>query len=139
MHERMSKEEYFREYAAVLRAYARRVKGKAGIRLIEAAESMESQIATDAELGGEHLARPGPPAEIGLTSQYASPVLTLRDGMDNKGSRPGWASHLPCERCNSECLLTVADSRLTVTLPSVCMNLESCELELRRDHYLQMK
>jgi hypothetical protein len=46
IHENICKERYFRDYAALLRAYARRTKGKARSRLTEAAEYLDSQVAT---------------------------------------------------------------------------------------------
>ena len=52
MLKRIRKEEYLRQYAAVLRAHARSAKGKASIRLIEAADFIDLQADME-EAGAE--------------------------------------------------------------------------------------
>ena len=44
MHERITKEQYFREYAALLRSYARCTRGATSTKLIEAAERLELKV-----------------------------------------------------------------------------------------------
>jgi hypothetical protein len=48
MREMIRRVEYLRQYAALLRAYARRTKGNANSKLIQAAEYLDSQVAVEA-------------------------------------------------------------------------------------------
>ena len=52
MHERMTKQQYFRGYAALLRFYARRTGGRASTKLIEAAERLTLQIGASPGMTG---------------------------------------------------------------------------------------
>jgi hypothetical protein len=50
MHQDIPKVEYFRQRAALLRAYARSMRGRASSKLIEVAEYLDSQVAIEAAL-----------------------------------------------------------------------------------------